>query len=44
MLGDEPAATLSRTAKFDLMAQLQDGILQGHVDAFNRFVFVLGHL
>ena len=44
LLGDEPAATLTRTPKFDLVAQLQHGILQGHVDAFDGIVFVLGHL
>jgi len=44
LLGDEPAATLTRSSKFDLMAQLQNVVLQGHVDAFNRLVFVLGHL
>jgi hypothetical protein len=43
-LGDEPAARLTRSSKFDLMAQLQNVVLQGHVDAFNRLVFVLGHL
>jgi hypothetical protein len=43
-LGDEPPARLTRSSKFDLMAQLQNVVLQGHVDAFNRLVFVLGHL